>query len=175
MHFLNRELGRDGGLNRRDLEVGIEGFVVAQDAPGDAGELVGQGDGELVPVQSLRCRFEPRAEADTGASCAGASGGPSPPGSTACAGTCCPAWRCGRGSTARRCCIVAARGRARHQNRARVQRPRRCRSRPQWPVEISGPMPGTLISRWHLASTRLSSSISPVTVSMRSSRRHQSS
>src|SRR3954470_8204882 len=37
-------------------------------------------------------------------------------------------------------------------------------------AEITGPMPGTVISRWHLASTRLSSSISPVTVSMRSSR-----
>jgi hypothetical protein len=34
--------------------VGIEGFVVAQDAPRDTGELVGQRDGELVPVQSLR-------------------------------------------------------------------------------------------------------------------------
>ena len=66
MHFLNRELGRDGGLDRRDLEMGIEGLVVAQDAPGDARELVGQGDGELVPVQSLRCRFEPRAEAEPG-------------------------------------------------------------------------------------------------------------
>jgi putative SOS response-associated peptidase YedK len=33
--------------------VGIESFIVAQNAPGDARELVGQGDGEFVPVQSL--------------------------------------------------------------------------------------------------------------------------
>ena len=32
--------------------MGIEGFVLAQDAPSDAGELVDQGDRELVPVQS---------------------------------------------------------------------------------------------------------------------------
>jgi hypothetical protein len=43
------------------------------------------------------------------------------------------------------------------------------------PVEISGPIPGTLISRRHVASNWLSFSISPVTVSMRSSSRHQSS
>jgi hypothetical protein len=44
-------------LDRHGLKMGIEGLVVAQDAPGDTGELVGQGDGELVPVQSLRCRL----------------------------------------------------------------------------------------------------------------------
>jgi len=41
MQVLNREFGRDGRLNRRGLEVCIEGLVVAQDAPGDPGELVG--------------------------------------------------------------------------------------------------------------------------------------
>jgi hypothetical protein len=40
-------------LDRRGLEVGIEGFAVAQHAPGDAGELVGQRDGQFVPVQSF--------------------------------------------------------------------------------------------------------------------------
>ena len=38
----------------------------AQYAPGDARELVGQRDGELVPVQPLRRRREPRAEAISG-------------------------------------------------------------------------------------------------------------
>ena len=56
----------DGGLDRHCLKAGIEGFVVAQDAPGNSGELVGQGDGEFVPVQSFRCSFEPRAEAVSG-------------------------------------------------------------------------------------------------------------
>src|SRR6516165_3378962 len=42
-------------------------------------------------------------------------------------------------------------------------------------VEISGPTPGTLINCRHLASDRLRISISPVTVSIRSSRQHQSS
>ena len=46
--------------------MGIEGFVVAQHAPGDARELVGQRDGKLVPVQSLRCCLEPCAEAISG-------------------------------------------------------------------------------------------------------------
>src|SRR5437763_7029639 len=56
------------GLDRRGLKVSIERLVVAQDAPGDARQLVGQGDGERVPVQSLRCRLEPRAEAISGPS-----------------------------------------------------------------------------------------------------------
>jgi hypothetical protein len=42
-----------GQLDRRDLKVGVEGFVVAQDTPDDARELVGQGHSELVPVQPL--------------------------------------------------------------------------------------------------------------------------
>src|SRR5215469_4235207 len=42
-------------------------------------------------------------------------------------------------------------------------------------VEISGPTLGTLINWRHLASDRLRISISPVTVSIRSSRQHQSS
>jgi hypothetical protein len=46
MQVLNRELGRDGdALDCRGLEMGIEGLVVTQDAPGNAGELVGQRDG----------------------------------------------------------------------------------------------------------------------------------
>src|SRR5437868_14016723 len=53
-------------IKNKLIEVGIEGCVVAQDAPGDAGELVGQGDRELVSVQSLRRRLEPRAEAISG-------------------------------------------------------------------------------------------------------------
>jgi predicted ATPase len=40
MQLLNRELGRDGGLDDHYLEVGIEGFVVAQDLVGS--ELVFQ-------------------------------------------------------------------------------------------------------------------------------------
>jgi len=67
MQILNRELGRDRGLlDWRPLEMGIERFVVAQLAPSDAGELVGQCDRELVPVQPLRRRFEPRGEAVSG-------------------------------------------------------------------------------------------------------------
>ena len=46
----------------------------------------------------------------------------------ASAGTCCRAWRCGRGSIGRLCCTGGARGRARRQSRARGQMPRRCRS-----------------------------------------------
>lgn len=42
-------------------------------------------------------------------------------------------------------------------------------------VEINGPILGTLLNRRHLVSVRLSSSISPVAVSMRRSRAHQSS
>ena len=62
MQLLNRELDRDGRLNRRVLEVGVKSPAVAQHAPGDAGKLVGEGHGELVPVQSLGRGFEPRAE-----------------------------------------------------------------------------------------------------------------
>ena len=47
MQLLNRELSREG-LDRRDLEVCVEGLVVTQDAPGNAGELVGQCDGEIM-------------------------------------------------------------------------------------------------------------------------------
>jgi hypothetical protein len=43
------------------------------------------------------------------------------------------------------------------------------------PVAIIGPILGTLISRRHLGSTWLSSSIAAVTVSMRLSSQHQSS
>ena len=53
-------------LDRCHLEMGIERFVVAQQAPGDAGELVGQCDGELVPMQPPRRSVEPRAEALSG-------------------------------------------------------------------------------------------------------------
>jgi hypothetical protein len=153
------------GLNRHSLKVGIEGFVVLQDAPGNAGELVGQRDGELVPVQSLRRRLEPRAEAISG-----------------------PVVRWI--NSVRRYLLP------RFEMRPRIDLPPvlYCRgtrpsqapkSRPRSkaspvpiaatiPVEIIGPMPGTLISRWHVASTWLSFSISPVTVLMRSSSWHQS-
>ena len=53
-------------LNRRGLKVAIEGLAVAQDAPGDARELVGQGNGKFVLVQSARCSCEPSAEAIPG-------------------------------------------------------------------------------------------------------------
>src|SRR5215472_16764533 len=43
--------------------MGVESLVMAQDAPGNAGELVGQCDGELMPVQPLGCCSQPRAEA----------------------------------------------------------------------------------------------------------------
>jgi hypothetical protein len=45
---------------------GVESLVVAQHAPGDAGELVGQRNGELVPVQPVWRGVEPRAEAISG-------------------------------------------------------------------------------------------------------------
>src|SRR6516164_2799415 len=60
-----------------------------------------------------------------GPNCAGASGGPSPPGSTACAGICCPAWRCDRGSSARPYYVVEAQGRARQQSQERFDVNRR--------------------------------------------------
>ena len=53
-------------LNRRGLKVAIEGFAVAQDAPSDPGELVGQGNGKFVLVQSARRSCEPSTEAIPG-------------------------------------------------------------------------------------------------------------
>src|ERR1043166_5693416 len=53
-------------LDRRGLEVAIEGLVVAQDAPADAGELVGKRHRELVSVQPLGCRLQPCTEAKSG-------------------------------------------------------------------------------------------------------------
>jgi hypothetical protein len=50
MQLLNRELGREGELDRRDLKMGAESLVMTQDTPGNAGELVGQCNGELMPV-----------------------------------------------------------------------------------------------------------------------------
>ena len=40
-----------------------EGAPFVENRPGDAGELVGQRNGEHVVVQSLFCRFDPRPEA----------------------------------------------------------------------------------------------------------------
>src|SRR5205814_587654 len=160
-------------LDRHGLKMGIEGLVVAQDAPGDTAEFVGQGDGELVPVQSLRCRLQPRAEAVSG-----------------------PVVRAHQEHLRRLISSVRRYLLPRLEMRPRIDRPPvlYCRgtrpsqapkSRPRSkaspvpiaatrPVEISGPMPGTLISRWHVASTRLISSMSLVTASMRSSSPHQS-
>src|SRR6516225_9146 len=154
--------------------MGIEGSVVAQYTPGDARELAGQRDGDLVPVQPLRRRREPRAEAISGpvvrahqqhlccldqqraqifAASLGnaAKDGPAPP--LYCRGT--------------------------SPSQAAKSRPRSKASPPPIAatiaVEISGPTPGTLINCRHLASDRLRISISPVTVSIRSSRQHPSS
>ena len=63
---------------------------------------------------------------------------------------------------------------ARRLNRDRARKPRRCRSQPPWRLR-SAAHPGTLINCRHLASDRLRTSISPVTVSIRSSRQHPSS
>ena len=41
----------------------VESSFFAQNTPGDASELVGQGDGKLVPVHSLCRSFEPSAKA----------------------------------------------------------------------------------------------------------------
>src|SRR5262245_32634694 len=43
--------------------MGVESSLVAQNAPCDAGELVGQRNGEFVSVQPLRRGLEPRTEA----------------------------------------------------------------------------------------------------------------
>ena len=142
---------------------------MAQDAPSDAGELVGQGNRELVPVQSsdavlshapklYRGQLRGRIRSTFAA------------------------WI----NSVRRYLLPRLEMRPRTERPpvlyCRGTRPSQApKSRPRSkasplpiaatrPVEITGPMPGTVISRWHLASTRLSSSISPVTVSMRSSR-----
>src|SRR6266446_6308919 len=61
------DLGRQGvstirvescGLNL----AGLEGLAVSQDAPSNAGELVGERDGKDVVMQSLLRRFDPRLE-----------------------------------------------------------------------------------------------------------------
>ena len=167
--------GRRPRLDRRGLEVGIEGLVVAQDAPGDAGQLVGQRDGELVPVQPLGCRFEPGAEAEPGPVVAAASGGPSRPGSNRVRRYLLP--RLEMRPRIDRPPVLYCRGT--RPSQAPKSRPRSKASPVPMAatiaVEISGPMPGTLISRRQLASFWPISSISPVTVAMRSSSRHQSS
>src|SRR5262245_41442504 len=39
---------------------GLEGSAMSQDAPSNAGELIGERDGKDVVMQSLLCRFDPR-------------------------------------------------------------------------------------------------------------------
>ena len=82
MQVLNRELGR-GGLDRHGLLVGIESLVIAQDAPRDAGELIGQRDCKFVPVQSLRCAQAMVFSANDGSDVGEDSGAPVSPDSGA--------------------------------------------------------------------------------------------
>ena len=53
------------GLDGCDLLfVGVEGFLVGQNAPCDARQLVGQGGGQFVSLKPGGCFSEPRAEAE---------------------------------------------------------------------------------------------------------------
>src|SRR5215831_6065643 len=83
MQVLNRELGSDGGLDRHCLRLGIESLVIAQDAPRDAGELIGQRDCKFVPVQSLRCAQAMVFSANDGSDVGEDSGAPVSPDSGA--------------------------------------------------------------------------------------------
>ena len=46
------------------LSVGVEGFLVSQNAPCNACQLVGQGGGQLVSLKPGGCFSEPRTEAE---------------------------------------------------------------------------------------------------------------
>src|SRR5262249_8409093 len=63
MHFLCRELG-GGGSDRHHLVAGVEGVLIAQDAPGDPGQLVCQGRRQLVAVQPWGRVLQPCSEAE---------------------------------------------------------------------------------------------------------------
>src|SRR5262249_15492202 len=62
------DLGRLGvstiRVESRGLNLaGLEGSAMSQDAPSNAGELIGERDGKDVVMQSLLCRFDPRLKA----------------------------------------------------------------------------------------------------------------
>src|SRR5262249_49512574 len=63
--ILSQNLGRLGvstiRVESRGLYLaGLEGSAMSQDAPSNAGELIGERDGKDVVMQSLLCRFDPR-------------------------------------------------------------------------------------------------------------------
>ena len=66
MRFLCRELGRGLGSDSHHLVTGgVEGLLVAQDAPRDPRQLVGQGRCQLVAMEPWSCVQKPCSEAET--------------------------------------------------------------------------------------------------------------
>src|SRR5262245_49456664 len=68
LHLVSNPLADLGRLGVSTIRVesrglnlaGLEGSAMSQDAPSNAGELIGERDGKDVVMQSLLCRFDPR-------------------------------------------------------------------------------------------------------------------